>query len=140
MGMGIANFLNQLPGGPLLPVPAVGTILSKWAAWYKAYRTLLGAGDVIHIARPDGQGLDALVHVRAGASPPALLVVNNPTGDAISAPLMVPLWYAGLAPLSTVQLAWNGSEPVAVQLDVRSRAALANVTVPPRTTLFATIE
>ena len=61
----------------------------------KTYRDILTT-DVIHIRRPDGQGLDAFMH--AGPQLPAhqgFALVFNPTLTNITAPLTFPLYYTG---------------------------------------------
>lgn len=78
------TFIYQPPGGAFLPNANVTAILTRWAAFFKTYRTLLSA-DVIHVRRPDGQGLDVIVHVLPGATIPAMIIVSNPTAADISA-------------------------------------------------------
>lgn len=119
-------------------MPAVGPILARWAAFFKSHRPLLGTGDVIHVKRPDGQGLDVVLHARAGLALPGLLVVTNPTPDAITvAALTVPLHYTGLD--GSASVAFGGVSPVVLPLDWRRRVVLANVTVPGRGVLWADI-
>lgn len=141
LSLGIGTFIYQPDGGTFLPVPAVGDILTKWATWFKQMRPLLGAGDVIHVARPDGQSLDVVLHARATASPPGLVIVTNPTAEAITVPLLtVPLYYAGLTPGSSTVVTWGGGEPdTTLPLDWRSRVQLPNVTVPARGMVWATV-
>lgn len=59
------------------------------------YRDILTT-DVIHIRRPDGQGLDAFMH--AGPQLPThkgFALVFNPTLANITAPITFPLYYTG---------------------------------------------
>ena len=144
LGFGVAAFLYQ--GTAMYDTPAGAALYNKWGAWFKTFRVLLSTGDLIHIRRADGQGLDAIVHVKAGASPPALAVVWNPTDQQISSsPILVPLYYAGLRGAATVKATfepWPGSPPpssVEVPLDWRARALL-NVTVPARSVTWCTFE
>ena len=68
---------------------------------------LLGAS-LLHLRRPDSRSLEAVLHVTADASAPsrALLALVNPTARALPAErLVVPLYYAGLAPGATVTVA-----------------------------------
>ena len=61
----------------------------------KTYRDILTT-DVIHIRRPDGQGLDAFMH--AGPQLPihkGFALVFNPTLANITAPMTFPLYYTG---------------------------------------------
>lgn len=141
MVMGIGTFINQQPGGPFLPVPGVQSILSMWATWFKQYRVLLSAGVLIHVARPDGQGLDIILHALATEVIPGLLIITNPTPDPITVQnLLVPLYYTGLQPGSSATIAWQGSQMVNVTLDWRARARFTDgVTVPGRSIQWATV-
>jgi hypothetical protein len=55
LALGMSPFLYQTPGGRFVPAPSAGEVLSAAAAWFKAFRTPLSAGDGIHVSRPDGQ-------------------------------------------------------------------------------------
>jgi hypothetical protein len=141
LGFGVAAFLYQ--GTTMYDGPAGAALLSRWAAWFKSYRSLLSTGDVIHVRRPDGQGLDAVLHARAGASVPALLLIYNPTDAPLSETLDVGLYYAGLRGATAANFTfepWPGAAaaPQTVPLDWRGRAAVA-VTVPPRAMTWATV-
>lgn len=70
-------------GTRLYDSPETKAVVVKMVSWYKANRELLEA-DVIHLRRPDGRGLDYILHVLPGADPEAMLVVYNPTGQAIT--------------------------------------------------------
>lgn len=139
LALGIATFIYQPPGASFLPSPAVSPILSQWASFFKANRVLLSSGDVIHVRRPDGQGVDIILHARAGADVPGLLVLTNPTPAAITTTVTVPLYYTGLAPGSAATVAWSGGANTPVQLDWRARVVLQNVTVSPRSIAWATV-
>ena len=148
---GVSAFLYQ--GDTLFDGPAAQALLAKWAAFFKFYRALLSTGDFVHISRPDGQRLDAVVHVKAGHATPALVAVFNPTDeDAVNATIVVPLYYAGLAGGSGVTLdfePWPSTRagaPAAAPrfslpatLDWRSRATVSGVAVPARSMTWATV-
>lgn len=143
LAFGLGDFIYQTPGGRFVPDPAVAGVLTPWAAWFKKYRTLLSAGDVIHVARPDGQGVDVII--RARASDPTcvgLVFLTNPTAAPITlGALTLPLYYTGASPGGSARLLWNGSGgPVALQLDWRARGTVLNVTVPARGVAWAKIE
>ena len=141
LAFGVSAFLYQ--GDAMFDTDAGRALYVKWGSWFKAYRSLLSTGDLIHIRRPDGQRLDAIVHVRAGGPTPALLCAFNPTDATLTEALEVPLYYAGLRGPPTVNVTfepWPGSavpESVTVPLDWRARATVS-VTVPPRTMTWAT--
>jgi hypothetical protein len=143
LAFGIGDFIYQTPGGRFVPSPAVAAVLSPWSAWFKQYRTLLSAGDVIHVSRPDGQGVDVIV--RARATDPTcvgLVFLTNPTSDAITlSTLLLPLYYTGAQPGGSARLLWNGTgQPIELQLDWRARGLLYNVTVASRSVAWATVE
>ena len=143
LAFGLAAFLYQ--GDQMYDTPEGLALYVKWGGWFKAHRALLSTGDLIHIARANGQGLDAILHAKAGAPTPALLVVWNPTDAPLSAQLAVPLYYAGLRGPSTVNVTfedWPGASPApaaqTVPMDWRGRAAVP-VTVPARSVTWATL-
>lgn len=143
LAFGLGDFIYQTPGGRFVPDPAVAGVLTPWAAWFKQYRTLLSAGDVIHVARPDGQGVDVII--RARATDPTcvgLVFLTNPTAAPITlGVLTLPLYYTGATPGGAARLLWSGTgDPVVLKLDWRARGAVQNVTIPARGVTWATIE
>lgn len=143
LAFGIGTSVSQAPGGRFVPNAAAGAILQKWATWFKTYRTLLSAGDVIHVRRPDGQDLDVIVRARATDSVAVgMVLVTNPTPASITASaLTIPLYFTGAAPGSTVFLTWGDGGPSRqpLVLDSRSRGVLDGLTVPGRSILWATV-
>jgi len=77
-------------------------LVAKWVGWYKTYRAILNS-DVIHIRRPDGRDLDAVIHVNPNLKERGLLMVFNPTDRAISRTLSLPLYYTGLTETARVR-------------------------------------
>jgi hypothetical protein len=142
LGFGVAAFLYQ--GTTMFDTPDGAALYAKWGGWFKTYRTLLSTGDLIHIRRADGQGLDAVVHVKVGASPPAIAIVWNPTDATIKSAVEVPLYYAGLQGKTSVNATfepWPGSEQptsVLVPLDWRARA-LVTFSVPARSVTWCVL-
>lgn len=63
--------------------PLSEAIVRKWMAFYLRYRDYF-AGDLLHVREPDGDGLDAVLHARAGDRPGGLLVVYNPLDEEIT--------------------------------------------------------
>ena len=49
-------------GPGLYDTPAVATMVNSWVSWFKEHRRVLTA-DIIHIRRPDGQGVDGIVSI-----------------------------------------------------------------------------
>lgn len=143
LAYGVSAFLYQ--GDAMFDTPEAQALYVKWGGWFKAYRTLLSTGDLVHVKRPDGQGLDAILHAKAGAPTPALLCVWNPTDGPLTAELVVPLYYAGLRGPPAVNATWEpwpGGPPITPQtmpLDWRGRATIT-ITVAARSITWATFE
>jgi hypothetical protein len=70
-------------------------VVKKWVDFYKAYRAILES-DLIHLRRPDGADIDAVLHVNPQLSERALAVVFNPTDQPITRSVKLPLYYSGL--------------------------------------------
>ena len=70
-------------------------LVKKWVDWYKKYRAILNS-DVVHLRRPDGRDLDAVLHVNSGLEEKGLALVFNPTERAIEKTFVLPLYYTGL--------------------------------------------
>lgn len=85
-------------GSRLYDTPEVQAMVTKWMGFWSKYRTILTA-DIIHVKRPDGQQIDALLHVdyNRSASVAGLLMVYNPAFDGGNSTTMlkVPLYYTG---------------------------------------------
>ncbi|NND33426.1 MAG: alpha-galactosidase [Saprospiraceae bacterium] len=64
--------------------------------FYKRHRSVL-EGDLIHLKRADGAGLDYWLMVDPGGHEKAALVVFNPTNSQIEKSITVPFYYTGLA-------------------------------------------
>ncbi len=105
-------------------------VLSQ-VAFFKEHRDILES-DVVHVRRPDGRDLDALLHVNPALATPGLLVVHNPTDRPIARTLAVDLYYTGLTGRARVRtLTGAASAAVEVTLDGRCRAEIP-VDVPAR--------
>ena len=82
-------------GFRLFDTPAVQAVVAKWVAVYKQFRGII-TSDIVHIRRPDGQGLDSFMHVNPGLSTCGFVAVFNPTAAPVTQTLVVPLYYTGL--------------------------------------------
>ena len=138
--MTLANYLGAgvgacYRGDRLYDTPAVRDMVHTWVSWFKANRRIL-TSDLIHVKRPDGQSIDGIVHVDASATSGdiALAAFFNPTSTTLNATIMLPLYYAGVAPGGSVNVA--SAEPAGALLasaapgskvltaNMRSRVAL----------------
>lgn len=115
-------------GPRLYDTEATRTLVKTWVDWYKRYRPILNS-DVIHIRRPDGRDLDAIVHVNPGLKEKGLLMVFNPTEAAIEKELTVPLYFTGLT--DTARIREKEGPTRKLRLDREYRIALP-VKIPAR--------
>ncbi len=82
--------------------PRSQAMLKKWMDWYRRYRDII-QGDIIHLRRPDGRGLDYYLHVNPANKEKGMLVVFNPLGEVVKQELTVPLYYTGLTDTAKVR-------------------------------------
>ena len=90
-----AGAMTVVRGNRLYDTSETKSMVEKWARWFRKYRPIL-TSDLIHITRPTGRGLDAMLHVNPELETRGLAVVFNPTQRRIERELKVPLYYAGL--------------------------------------------
>jgi hypothetical protein len=79
-------------------------------AWYKRYRDILES-DIVHGRRPDAASLDWCLHVNPQLATPGMLVVFNPTSQALNEVLRVPMHYTGLQNQAIVYDTREESDP-----------------------------
>jgi len=72
------------------------SIVQKWVNFFKSYRDIL-TSDIVHVRRPDMQGLDVILHVNPFIENRGLAMVYNPTGYPIKQSLLLPLYYTGIS-------------------------------------------
>jgi hypothetical protein len=90
-------------GPRLFDAPQTEAVVRRWVDFYKAHRAILDA-DVIHLRRPDGRDWDGLLHVNAQTREKGLAVVFNPTAQAITRTVRLPLHYTGLSGRARVRV------------------------------------
>ena len=115
-------------GHRLYDGPQSKAMLAKWMTWYKKYQAII-LGDIIHLKRPDGRGLDYYLHVKpkAGAKEKGMLLVFNPTPVEVTKTLDVPLYYTGLT--NTTRIRMEEGAPKDYTLDREFNVKLP-VTIP----------
>jgi hypothetical protein len=96
MGMGVAGVCWRGPN--IFEGPKSKAIVQKWIRFYNRYRETLTSEMLVHVRRPDGQNIDAILHAnpRPGAQEQGILFAFNPTDRPITANITVPLYYTGL--------------------------------------------
>lgn len=82
-------------GPRLYDSPETKKVVVDAVAWFKTYRAILES-DVIHLKRPDGQKLDAILHVNPSLDVKGMLLVYNPSSKSITQTFSVPLHYTGI--------------------------------------------
>ncbi|XZE53542.1 LamG domain-containing protein [Planctomycetaceae bacterium SH139] len=89
-------------GHRLYDGPKSKAMLKKWMAWYHKHKEVI-LGDIIHLERPDGRGLDYYLHVNAGGKEKGMLLVFNPLDTEASQTVDLPLYYTGLTSQASIR-------------------------------------
>lgn len=82
-------------GKRLYDTPETKAMVQKWVNWFKQYRDIL-TSDIIHLGRPDGRDIDLMLHVNPAIANKGMLIAFNPTGQAITKTVRIPLYYTGI--------------------------------------------
>jgi hypothetical protein len=82
-------------GKRLYDAPETLDLVKKWVSFYKKHRAILDA-DIIHIRRPDGNDIDAILHADPGNKEKGLLMIYNPLSHPVNKDLKVNVYYTGL--------------------------------------------
>ncbi len=77
-------------------------VVKKWVSFYRKHRDILDS-DIVHVRRPDGQGVDCMMHVNAQTHEKALAMVFNPTDREQRTTLTLPLYYTGLTKKASIR-------------------------------------
>lgn len=125
------NFLSGVQscyrGTRLYDSDEVKNVIIKWVSFYKQHRAILDS-DIIHIRRPDGRHLDAILHVNPDLEECALLAVFNPTSEILTEFIKIPLYYAGIK--EKVLILDEDGHSEEKQID-RSSSVVIKIEVPP---------
>lgn len=78
----------------LFDSPETLAVVQKWVKWFKTHRAILQS-DVIHLGRPNGNDLDAVLHINPSLAEPGLLMVFNSSDESQSKTFSVPAGYFG---------------------------------------------
>ena len=89
-------------GRRLYDGPNSQAMLQKWMTWYRKYRSII-QGDIIHLRRPDGRGLDYYLHVNPAGREKGMLLVFNPLDREVRETLDIPLYYTGLTEAAQIR-------------------------------------
>ncbi len=121
-------------GPRLYDTDATRAVVKKWVDFYKKHREILDS-DIIHVRRPDGQGIDCMMHVNARLKEKALVMVFNPTDTKQKATLTLPLYYTGLT--HKAEIREQDDAPRTYELDREYRVDLPVKVGPKGITWFS---
>eukprot|EP00035_Acanthoeca_spectabilis_P039477 m.62578 g.62578 ORF g.62578 m.62578 type:complete len:884 (+) comp9617_c0_seq3:22-2673(+) len=119
-------------------VPESQAMVKKWVSWFKQYRQILNC-DIIHVRRPDMNGIDAMLHVNSNSTRAAergMLMVWNQTPNNQNTTLKLPLYYTGLD--STANVSFEGGK-IAQYGVARDYSIEVNVSMKPMSVTWAII-
>ncbi|GAA0880602.1 hypothetical protein GCM10009119_35720 [Algoriphagus jejuensis] len=71
--------------------------------WYKKYRDILNS-DIIRLRRADGRDWDGWMHVDPSGKEKGLIMLFNPTSEAIKKDIAIPLYYTGLTEQASIRV------------------------------------
>jgi len=103
---------------------------------YKKYRDILNA-DIIHLKRPTGRDWDGLLHVDPRLKQKGYALLFNPLDTAITTPIKLPLYYAGIKDSANISI--EGRPAKTVQVD-KNGVATIEVTIPANASTWMIIE
>ena len=99
LGMGIQSSMR---GPRLYDTEETKQMVKGMVDWYKKYRGILES-DVIHLRRADGRDIDFMMKVNPGLREKGFLMVFNPTDEAVTKTIKVPLYYTGLTDTAKIR-------------------------------------
>jgi hypothetical protein len=89
-------------GPRLYDTEATKSTVKEVIGWYKKYRTILNS-DLIHLRRPDGRDWDGIMHVNSALKEKGFVMLYNPTKEAVTRTLKLPLYYTGLTKNASIR-------------------------------------
>jgi len=89
-------------GPRIYDADATKAVVKKWVGFYKRHREILES-DIIHLRRPDGRGLDGIMHVNAQLETRGLALFFNPLDEAVERVWKLPLYYTGLRDRASIR-------------------------------------
>jgi hypothetical protein len=98
-GMGIQGVYR---GPRLYDTEATRVRVRHWTDFFRKYHQLVNS-DIIHIRRPDGRDLDAMMHVNPGGADKGLAFIWNPLPVRVKRDFQLPLYYTGLTETATIR-------------------------------------
>jgi hypothetical protein len=118
-------------GNRLYDAPETLELVKKWVSFYKEHRRILDA-DIIHVRRPDGKDIDAILHADPAGDEKGLLMVYNLLDHTVKKDLTVNVYYTGLSksvsisennkPGHRYRIGWNYEVVIPVNVDAHSES------------------
>lgn len=135
----LANGVQACYRGPrLYDTEETRIMVKKWVGFYKKYRDILES-DVIHSSsrRPDGRGLDWILHANPQLKTKGFVMVFNPTQETISEEIPLNLYYTGVRAQAIIRV--EDKSEIMLPLNL-NHGVKVPVTVPPNGFIYLTIE
>lgn len=82
-------------GPRLYDTDSTKALVKNTVSWYKKYRDILNT-DILHLRRADGRDWDGIMHISSQLPQKALVMLYNPTQQAITRDITLPMYYSGL--------------------------------------------
>jgi hypothetical protein len=116
--------------------PEVKAMVKGRMDWFNKYRDIL-TSDMIHVRRPDGRDIDAMLHVNPWLQEKGIVVLFNPLDRPMTRKVTLPLKYTGLQDKAMIREMEGESKPY--DLD-RSGNVVIEVDLGPRGYTWFVIE
>ena len=113
-------------GKRLYDTPETKVMVQKWLDWFRKYRSIL-TSDIIHVSRPTGRDIDCIMHVNPELKEKAIITVFNPTEQAITKEILIPLYYTGLKNSAMIYEQENSGKKYSLD---SSGNAIVSISVP----------
>jgi hypothetical protein len=86
--------------------PTIQATFKNWTTFFSAHRAILASPAVAHLVRPTTRSYEATAFLTAQPAAPerAFVSLYNPTNATVADKLAAPLYYAGIAPGTTVSV------------------------------------
>jgi hypothetical protein len=127
LGYGVAACYR---GTRLFDSDKTKAVVTKWTTFYTDHREIL-ISDIVHVLRPDMQGIDAILHVNPNLEEVGLAMVFNPLDVPVTETVRLPMYYTGLAS-EAVALLTDSNGNVQVLPLGRDFEVHVEIDMPPR--------
>eukprot|EP01008_Symbiontida_sp_HLA12_P002479 NODE_422_length_926_cov_299.535492_g414_i0.p1 GENE.NODE_422_length_926_cov_299.535492_g414_i0~~NODE_422_length_926_cov_299.535492_g414_i0.p1 ORF type:complete len:259 (+),score=29.44 NODE_422_length_926_cov_299.535492_g414_i0:94-777(+) len=105
-------------GYRLFDTPEVKKAVTTWTKFYKKNREILNS-DIIHIRRPDMQGIDGFMHVNPLLPVKGLAAFFNPTEFNLTETFTINMYYTGICATtaSRITITWENADTSHIELN-----------------------